>query len=73
MDSLIYLGRTFHNLGAANRKTRSPRVALGLTFGKLSKVLSLELLKLYLQGVSKVRSDCKLYFAKGIQCFFRQM
>ena len=33
MDSLIYLGRTFHNLGAANRKARSPRVALGLTFG----------------------------------------
>ena len=29
----IYLGRTFHNLGAANRKARSPRVALGLTFG----------------------------------------
>ena len=33
MDSLINLGTPFHNLGAANRKARSPRVALGLTFG----------------------------------------
>ena len=37
MDSLINLGTAFHNLGAANRKARSPRVAL----------LSLELFKLY--------------------------
>ena len=29
MDFLINLGRTFHNLVAANRETRSPRVALG--------------------------------------------
>ena len=41
MDSLINLGTAFHNLGAANRKARSPRVALGLTFGLLSRVLSL--------------------------------
>ena len=33
MDSLIYLGRAFHNLGAANTKARSLRVALGLTVG----------------------------------------
>ena len=33
MDSLINLGKAFHSLGAANRKARSPRVALGLTFG----------------------------------------
>ena len=48
MDSLINLRRAFHNLGAANRKAHSPRVDLGLTFGELSTVLSLELLKLYL-------------------------
>ena len=35
--SLINLGRAFHNLGAANTKARSPRVALGLIFGKLYK------------------------------------
>ena len=32
----------------ANTKARSPGVALTLIFGKLSKVPSLELLKLYL-------------------------
>ena len=48
MDSLINLGTPFHNLGAANRKARSPRVALGITFGQVSTVLSLELLKLFL-------------------------
>ena len=44
--SLINLGRAFHNLGAANTKARSPGVALTLILGKLSKVPSLELLKL---------------------------
>ena len=48
MDSPTYLGRAFHNLGAANTKARSPRVALGLTIGYLTKVPSLELLKLFL-------------------------
>ena len=33
VDSLIGLGRAFHNLGAANANARSPRVALGLIFG----------------------------------------
>ena len=30
INSLINLGTAFHNLGAANRKAHSPRVALGL-------------------------------------------
>ena len=45
---LINLGRAFRNSGAANTKACSPRVALTLIFGKLSKVPLLELLKLYL-------------------------
>ena len=60
MDSLIYLGRAFYNLGAANTKARSPRVVLGLTVGQLSKVPSLELLKLYLDtglGVIKLKYE----------------
>ena len=48
VDSLINLGRAFHNLGATNTKARLPRVSLGLIFGKLSKVPSLEPLKIYL-------------------------
>ena len=54
----------FHNLGAANTKARSPRVALGLIFGKLSKVLSLELLKLYLDTGLEVIKELKY---KGVR------
>ena len=64
MDSLIYLGRTFHNLGAANRKARSPRVAFGLTFGYRSRVLLLERLKKYLDtGLGKKKKERKKLLA----------
>ena len=67
MDSLINLGTAFHNLGAAYRKARSPRVALGLTFGELSRVLSLELLKLYLDTGLGVIKKLKYEGAKPLK------
>ena len=67
MDSLINLGTAFHSLGAANRKARSLRVALGLTFGQLSRVLSLELLKLYLDTGLGVIKNLKYEGAKPLK------
>ena len=55
--SLINIGSAFHKVGAANTKARSPRVALTLIFGKLSKIPSLELLKLYIDtGLEIIKS-----------------
>ena len=65
--SLINLGRAFHNLGAANTKARSLKVALGLTFRKLSRVPSLELLKLYLDTGLEVVKKLKYEGARPLK------
>ena len=62
VDSLKSLGRAFHNLGAANTKALSPRVALGL-----SKVLSLELLKLYLDTGLEIIKKLKYEGARPLK------
>ena len=67
MVSLINLGRAFYNLGAANTKARSPRVALGLIFGKLSKAPSLELLTLYLDTGLEVIKKLKYEGARPLK------
>ena len=65
--SVINLGRAFHDLDEANTKAHSPRVALSLIFGKLSKIPSLELLKLYLDTGLEVIKELKYEGARPLK------